>query len=394
MVEFGLTFSPLCTDKKNFESMFEDSLENVELEKMFTSYFEQETPYFNKLPKHGLTPLTIPPNPNCVMAKKLENSAPSLFSGYQPAPLEQGFMHLLDEGDSLNTTFNLASPLGAQYEALFNTDTCGEVKESKKKCAVKPKEKCEEAVVDEKRTWSTVSFNEQFIKKEFLDKIKVTSKTRREKPSTTVPERLYSSLKYEIGLSASLSAFTQELPFVLARIRVVDSETFEIVKKNKKDAMKGIIEGALTQNGNEKDYKGFLKTQFIDLSYHHEKKEYRWEVHFFAPSDLENPILIKRSANFRVYARKPNVNKDKKRKCGSTTENVPRKKVSKFAEFITRLDELVEFQKQNLKPEEKRRAMELVMSKFISIDPSYVCNFLFPIQPPQYHLTPPYGSDD
>jgi hypothetical protein len=385
MVEFGLTFSPLCTDKKNFESMFEDTLENVELEKMFASYFEQETP--KKLPKHGLTPLTITPNPNCVVAKKLDDSAPSFLPAYQPAPLEHGFMHLLDEGNSLNTTFNLSSPLGvctpnyAQYEALFNPDTCGEVKESKKKCAVKPKE---EVVFDEKRTWNTVSFNEQFIKKEFLDTIKVTSKTRREKPSTTVPERLYSSLKYEIGLSASLSAFTQELPFVLARIRVVDSETFEIVKKNKKDAIKGVIEGAMTQNGNEKDYKGFLKTQFIDLSYHHEKKEYRWEVHFFAPSDLKNPILIKRSANFRVYARKPNVNKDKKRKCGST-ENVPRKKVSKFAEFITRLDELVEFQKQNLKPEEKRRAMDLVMSKFISVDPSYVCNFLFPIQP-QYHI--------
>lgn len=357
---------------------------------MFASYFEPEVP--KKLPKHGLAPLEIPPNPASVLARKLDESTPSILPAYQPTPLEQGFVHLLD--GSQNGLFNLSSPLGistpnyTQYEALFNPETCGEVKE-KKKHAAKPKEKFEETVLDENRTWKTISFNEHFIKKDFLDTIQVTSKTRREKPSKAVPDRLYSSLKYEIGLSASLSAFTQELPFVLARIRIVDSESFEMIKKNKKDALKGVIEGAMTQSGNEKDYKGFLKTQFIDLSYHHEKKEYRWEIHFFAPSDLEHPILIKRSANFRVYARKPNVNKDKKRKRGSTDEYVPRKvSKSKFAEFITRLDELVEFQKQNLKPEEKKRAMDLVMSKFIQVDPNYICNLFFPqrMQIPQFPI--------
>src|SRR5690606_382584 len=116
-----------------------------------------------------------------------------------------------------------------------------------------------------------------------------------------VPERMYSSLKYEIQLTAS-GQFIKNVPFILARIKVVDSKTFEVVKKNNKDVLKGVIESALTQSNNDKHvFNGTLKVQFVDISYHHEKREFCWEIHYFTPDDLQNPIIIKRSAAFRVY---------------------------------------------------------------------------------------------
>src|SRR5690606_3349556 len=101
----------------------------------------------------------------------------------------------------------------------------------------------EEGKIDMSRVWLDVFNNDKIIKKEELKNVIVRSKTRRDKPLEAVPERMYSSLKYEIQLTAS-GQFIKNVPFILARIKVVDSKTFEVVKKNNKDVLKGVIESA------------------------------------------------------------------------------------------------------------------------------------------------------
>jgi len=134
--------------------------------------------------------------------------------------------------------------------------------------------------------------------------VSVLTKTRCDKvPTEDVEEILYSSLKYEIkqNLNGQLN-----YPFLLSRIYVVDSTTGEIVQKNNKGVLKGVIEVAIANTSeNSNEVPGLLKVQFTDVSYHHKKCDFCWEIAYFTPNDLEEPILRMRSSAFKVFARKP-----------------------------------------------------------------------------------------
>jgi len=78
------------------------------------------------------------------------------------------------------------------------------------------------------------------------------------------------------------------------------------VQKNNKGVLKGQVEVAITnsiENGNE--VSGILKVQFTDVSYHHKKCDFCWEIAYYTPNELNEPILKMRSSAFKVFARKP-----------------------------------------------------------------------------------------
>lgn len=224
------------------------------------------------------------------------------------------------------------------------------------------------------RVWKLVSKHKKL--KEIKDiNLTVNSKTRREQWSNFLPDRMYSSLKYEIKLTATGKEL-MSMPFLLAKIVVMDAKTNQIKKKGGKDVLKLTTEGALTLSSDGTNLKCLLKVQFIPgLSYHQEKKEYIFQIHYFERQDIKNPILIKQSAPFRIYARKPNSTKTKKKRKNSTIKepvNSKRKKLKKdsnFNEFLSRLDELV---KVNLKlnHSEKQLAMNLVAQRLLNLNNS------------------------
>ncbi|KAL9649599.1 hypothetical protein ABK040_003276 [Willaertia magna] len=235
---------------------------------------------------------------------------------------------------------------------------------------------------NEDRTWQTVYVDDRF--KEVLN-ISITSKTRCEEPSTEVPSKMYSSLKYEIRQIAALNknSINEDLPFFLGRISMVDSQKFEEIQQDNKNnpVLKGVIESALTKKPESKsksknttsdssveEYNGVLKVQSSTVSYHHKKINFCWQISYFIPSDLENAILVKRSAPFKVYARKPSQNK--KRKRNTTTEQERVSTLTNFDDFANSVEELVLYSKK-LKETEKKKSLELLSTKLIELDPEY-----------------------
>jgi len=191
--------------------------------------------------------------------------------------------------------------------------------------------------------------------------IQVFTKTRCDKPTEEVEDILYSSLKYEIKqkLVGKLN-----YPFLLAKIYVVESNTGEIVQKNNKSVLKGTIECAITnssEKNEEKEISGVLKVQFTDVSYHHKKCDFCWEISIFTPNELNNPILKIRSSSFKVFARKPS-------QVAATTKKKRKKdEESDFELFCNRLEELVKFTKK-LKTEERKTALSLVTTKLLEFE--------------------------
>jgi hypothetical protein len=199
------------------------------------------------------------------------------------------------------------------------------------------------------------------------------------------------------------SFINDKLPFLLTRIYVVDTEKYQIVKKNNKDVLKGTVESALSKPPRTiETLKGELLVQFSDISYHHDKKEYCLEIDYFLPDNLNEPILKKRSDKFRVYARKPadrkKISKKNTTKTTSKKENKRKRdeveeknlevgsnkirKVDSFKDFSVKLEELFSFS-NSFQEEEKKKAIELIFNKLTVLDPFFLVNsFLtnYPVQ--------------
>lgn len=245
---------------------------------------------------------------------------------------------------------------------------------------------------DEHRLWHTIFSNANILKGD----ITVKSKTRLDNPCSSLPDRLYASLKYEIIQSAT--GVDPSLQFILAKAQVCEAESGQVVDSVKNvPSLKGTVEAALTKSTEEENsdtepvhLNGTLKLQFGNkLSYHSTKKHYYLEIHYFLPENLSSPIYIKRSASFKVFARKPNIDpkkrekikpKKRKREDGNPgprkvarveTSSLPSS--SSLADFKNRLEDLVQVNSQ-LSAEEKKHAMDLVVSKFLSLDPSLAGN--------------------
>ncbi|KAG2392663.1 hypothetical protein C9374_011388 [Naegleria lovaniensis] len=210
------------------------------------------------------------------------------------------------------------------------------------------------------RVWSTVYADPSVD----LSSVIVMIKTRRDKPSEYLPEKMYSSLKYEI-IQKAKGGLLKNVPLLLCRANVVDATTFEEIKK-KKPVLKGSIESALTKeptNKNADEFECKMKVQF-DFSYHQDKRLVALELKYYLNDKLDQPILIKRSCPLKVYARKPNKTKrkreeDKEKKLKKLKESQEKD----FQDFAGQLEKCFELANK-FAGDEKKRAMFTIMQKF------------------------------
>lgn len=193
--------------------------------------------------------------------------------------------------------------------------------------------------------WQTV-----YIKQGFNLNLQVSSKTRCDKsPLEEIPKKLYSSLKYQIKQTLTGDSINFH-PIFYSKIRVLNFKTNKEIKKNKQSILKGTKEVAiLNLNKNKKE--GTLKVQFTDVSFHHNKEDFMFEISIYLPDDLKNPILICKSSNFKVYARKINKNENKKEE--------KNKKFFKFKKMVEELGNIF----QNMEEQEKDEALTIFTKK-------------------------------
>jgi hypothetical protein len=336
--------------------------------------------------------------------------SPAALNSYQDVGLEQIFQPLLD-----SPTRNVMTPSHFEHNFNFEEMLQGHymgisqpVFQEQQQIEQKQEEPLDEQLDDEpsekvsnqEREWSTSYKNEAVVGD---GEVEITIKTRREKPTSLVPERLYSSLKYELHITAK-GEFVRSLPFLLARISVVDAAKLQPISKNKA-VMKGENESALTHppDGPGDVIKGAIKVQFdSSISYHHDKREVCLEMNFFMNEALDQPILTKRTVPVKMFARKPNKKHNKnvppsstssKRKREADVEEevqpkIPRTQSSSnfsILDFEKRLDDLVE-QSQHLNYEDRQRATGLILSKFGLSPFLFAAPNPYPYPQSQFHI--------
>ncbi|KAL9642735.1 hypothetical protein ABK040_009812 [Willaertia magna] len=299
--------------------------------------------------------------------------SPSTFLGEQQflrsggaTPTFQDLEALLDP--NFNTIPSTMHQDNTSSSGSDNTSQDSEEQEPRKKIVAKKKSKDEsikkkekaEVPTDTSRIWSTSFKDEGTVGN---GDIQILIKTRRDKPSEYLPDKMYSSLKYEL-IQTAKGDFLKNIPFLLCRATVIDSTTLEEIKKQK-PVLKGNVEVALTKPTTSKkddEFECRMKTQF-DFSYHQDKRLISMELKYYLPDQLEQPILIKRSCPLRVYARKPN--KPKRKKDQDKEEKLKKQKIEQqtsFNEFMQKLEHCFSLA-NSFAEEEKKKAMDIIMLK-------------------------------
>ncbi|KAL0487075.1 hypothetical protein AKO1_000999 [Acrasis kona] len=312
------------------------------------------------------------------------NTSPSPFSFLSPPThSDSGFEHMFAKLLDNNATVELPFMNDNMSDNIMpTTDITHHAHKSE--YPVKKEQDVKKLSFDKgTRRWQTTYVHKDY---EGTVQVSISSKTRCEEPVDEVPTKMYSSLKYEIRQTAS-GPLTTSLPFLLGRITVIEADTQQEIKKDKRSVLKGTIETALTKTPpvgtarkkktftDENHFNGVMKVQHTDCSYHHKKSDFCWQISYFVPSDLDNPILIMQSAAYKVYARKPNQNKKRKREDQSDEEC----ETKEFDDFSESLNQLLQCSKK-LRPDEKRSALELVSTKLLELDPLFFCEQLQKIQ--------------
>lgn len=162
-------------------------------------------------------------------------------------------------------------------------------------------------------TWNVIKERKIPFKKQGMPSnyIKTMVKNSKQDPSEKIDEKLYSSLKYVLLHKIEPDYFTDEngdAGFILCRVQVVCPETGEEIRRNGEGVLGGSIESSLRM-----DAVTHMKIQFTSCSSHHDKKQFAFRLQYFLNSDLKDPILVKQSTPFLVYARKKTGAKRKKR---------------------------------------------------------------------------------
>lgn len=142
------------------------------------------------------------------------------------------------------------------------------------------------------------------------DDVTIQCKTRIDPPSDQMPQIFYSTIKYQL-IQKAHGNFIRDIPLIVASCSLLDADTGAPVQKHH-DTSPTFAPGSevvtgLTKRVQKSDNTAECKSKIqFDFSFHKEKKETYLEIQYFLPHKLNDPILIKRSPCFRIYARKPN----------------------------------------------------------------------------------------
>lgn len=300
MVEQSYLFSPLSSGYSKFLNIFD----STELEKVFD------------VQKSKPPSLLLPTVQYGEKAQRIDDFNVSL---------ESGFLHLLEESVVVTPK---VSPL------FIPTNIVPIVEESN-------------------RLWD-VSFIEGYEN----NQVELCWKTRNQQFEVSLPDKMYSSLKYEFKVKLISSSLN--LPFVLARIYILEEETKQVQKE--KDILVGIVECAMSKE--KSGYVGSLRVQMSHtLAFYHSKKSFFFQIRFYDPQQIQSHFASISSPSFKIYARKPN-STEKKRKNPTKETSLKKLKTSNdFTEFSSCLDNLLKVNSK-LNKEEKKIALEMVLKKF------------------------------
>jgi len=171
----------------------------------------------------------------------------------------------------------------------------------------------------------------------------VITKTRSNPDSFYTEDRLFSSIKYEFSFNIY---FKSDIKYLISQISIIDpdsgKENFKLKEENPKST--------LTRN-NEGIFEGFNRIQFNKELKQQKQCKNCWEIKIYDPKLDITPIIIIKSSNFSVYARRP---KDYvvKRKLNSID--------SKLEDLFSSL--------KKLKNENRDKALIILKEKFINKD--------------------------
>lgn len=217
-----------------------------------------------------------------------------------------------------------------------------------------------------KRSWKTL-YETPYLKSMNFnqDHISIECKTRSE-PTSLVPERMFSSLKYTIELSLPISFFGKET--LMTQIQVVDHcKPQEEINKEGRSIFKGTSSlHPFSISPGSKDQKCKIKFQFNDSSFHYNKKNFAFKISVIHPNLLTS-LLVVLSPPFKVYARRPQA---KRKEMEKENEGIQVKKVKKesndpdkFQDFQQSLGNLVKIV-DCLNDDQKREAIDSIKKNF------------------------------
>jgi hypothetical protein len=214
------------------------------------------------------------------------------------------------------------------------------------------------------RAWKIVYLNSQVLPD---PQVKIILKTRNDSPSEDVPNKLYSSLKYEIYQYIS-GSFVNKIPLLMSRIYVIHPETGEEVQAKRKmvgSILKGNTEGALTRDHSE-SFSSRGKIQLQDVTFHHNKKYFIFQICYYLPCDLVRPVMIIRSAPFQVFARRQTGIKPraKRKKIIESPLGIQKKQISTLQNYLKGLEELIQL-REKLNPELQKTALGNALKKLV-----------------------------
>ncbi|KAL9652864.1 hypothetical protein ABK040_010896 [Willaertia magna] len=186
-----------------------------------------------------------------------------------------------------------------------------------------------------------------------LQKVILLLSTRTDEPIDFIPEKLFSSLKYQINIEVTLGSSIEEkrneeypncclngklyrqavakdlssglkeedkdIPnIILADIDVINCKTGELVYQKKGDGNRSVLKGETHLSLQPKKQKNKIteevvfesktKLQFNEVSYHNQKETFSMRVSFYTLSSYQTkePIIVYKSAPFLLYSRRTN----------------------------------------------------------------------------------------
>ena len=208
--------------------------------------------------------------------------------------------------------------------------------------------------------------------------VQLAIKLRTSPALSQVPNRLYSSLKYQLIHNITMTPIARgvgdddateteadcsdqcldplaKFQILLATVQLIDTSSGRVVTlepDHHVEPLKGSLKVVLTTTtttttnknvvnnllANTKTttpsfllhtykFSGQNKVQFNRISSYRDKKQFQYRVQYFTPSNLEVPLLVMQSPAFYVYSRKPSINVDST----TMTSNNPTKRTKKPA---------------------------------------------------------------
>jgi hypothetical protein len=245
----------------------------------------------------------------------------------------------------------------------------------------------EESNATQRGSWKTISINKSIMQDDGEMSLFLETRTNKN-GSEKMDTDLFSSISYELRLKAE-GAFTNNTPFLLSRLQVVDPSTGEEIRKNNKTILSGACESTLSPHNKEnRVFETVIKFKFTDVSYHHDRRPFALRVSLFLNSNTDEPAVVKQSEPIMVFARKKqNVPATKKSgtkrkieeeaapvKSRKTSEVMnrphPEKSEEDFNEFALKLEALFA-QVAQMCPQDKSNAINRILQKMYEVDSEY-----------------------